>query len=342
MKKLLLALLLGAVFTAAHAQRKEPSVEVLSKGTRTSLRGLSVVDDNVAWVSGSGGTIGRSTDGGATWKWTVVKGFEKRDFRDIEAFSPTKAIIIAVDSPAYILKTIDGGETWKQVYANHTPGMFLDAMEFWNEQAGIVVGDPIGGRLFILRTFDEGETWQEVPFDHRPAVDSGEAMFASSGTNVRVLDRDEAVLITGGRRSRALVRHEAIVLPLVQGLESTGANSIAVQDFRTRKGGKHMIVVGGDFTKAAQDSLNCFYSNNRGRSWVAPDVPPHGYRSCVEYLSKKSAVACGLNGVDISYDGGRSWTWISKEGFQVCRKAKKGTALFFAGGNGKVGKLKVH
>jgi hypothetical protein len=317
----------------------QASVEVLTKGVKTSIRGLSVVDDLVAWVSGSGGTIGRTTDGGKTWKWTTVKGFEKRDFRDIEAFTATKALIIAVDSPAYILKTIDGGDTWKVVYENNQKGMFLDALEFWNEQAGIVVGDPIDGRLFVARTFDEGDTWKEVPVNFRPAVDSGEAMFASSGTNVRVLDRDEAVLITGGRRSRVFIRDETIDLPITQGLESTGANSIAVQDFRNRKGGKNLVVVGGDFTKAASDSLNCFYSNNRGRSWKAPKTPPHGYRSCVEYLSEKELVSCGLNGVDYSSDGGRNWTWISKEGFHVCRKAKKGKAVFFAGGGGKIGKL---
>ncbi|RYZ24454.1 MAG: oxidoreductase [Chitinophagaceae bacterium] len=317
-----------------------PTVEVLTRGTKTSLRGLSVVDDNTAWVSGSGGTIGRTTDGGKTWKWSVVKGFEKRDFRDIEAFSITKAVIIAVDSPAYILKTIDGGETWKVVYENSKPGMFLDALEFWNEQAGIVVGDPIGGRLFVARTFDEGDTWQELPVERRPAVDSGEAMFASSGTNVRVLDRDEAVLITGGRSSRVFIRDAAIRLPITQGLESTGANSIAVQDVKTRKGGKNLVVVGGDFTKAASDSLNCFYTTNRGKSWKAPQTPPHGYRSCVEYLSKKELVTCGLNGVDYSADGGRNWSWISKEGFHVCRKAKKGDAVYFAGGGGRIGKLK--
>jgi photosystem II stability/assembly factor-like uncharacterized protein len=340
MNKILLLLLLCTPPLLIFAQKaKLPGVEVLTRGTKTSIRGLSVVDDLVAWTSGSGGTIGRTTDGGKSWRWTVVKGFEKRDFRDIEAFSLTKAVIIAVDSPAYILKTIDGGETWKVVYESHQKGMFLDALEFWNEQAGIVVGDPIEGRLFVARTFDEGDTWQEVPMKNRPIVDSGEAMFASSGTNVRVLDRDEAVIITGGRSSRILVRDEAIRLPITQGLESTGANSIAVQDFRTRKGGKTMVVVGGDFTKAASDSLNCFFTSNRGRSWKAPQTVPHGYRSCVEYLSKKELVTCGLNGVDYSSDGGRNWTWISKEGFHVVRKAKKGTAVFFAGGGGKVGKL---
>jgi photosystem II stability/assembly factor-like uncharacterized protein len=323
------------------AQKKTAQVQVLTKGTKTSIRGLSVVDNNVIWASGSNGTIGISTNAGKDWKWLAVKGFEKRDFRDIEAFGPTKAIIIAVDSPAYILKTIDGGETWKVVYENRTPGMFLDAMEFWNEQSGIVVGDPIDGRLFVARTFDEGETWKEVPDQFKPRADSGEAMFASSGTNVRVLDRDEAVIVSGGLSSRIFIRDEARKLPVIQGKQTTGANSIAVLDVNSRKGGNTMTVVGGDFMTPDSTEKNCFYSADRGKTWKAPKTPPHGYRSCVEYLSKKVLISCGINGVDYSTDGGNTWKWCSKEGFHVVRKAKEGNAVFLAGPNGKIGKLVV-
>lgn len=339
MKRFFWSLLLLHLCLWGSAQKKTAQVDVLTKGTKTSLRGLSVVDENTIWASGSGGTVGKSTDGGKTWKWLTVKGFEKADFRDIEAFSPAKAIIMAVDSPAYILKTIDGGESWKVVYENHTKGMFLDAMEFWNEQAGIVVGDPIEGRLFIARSFDEGDSWKDLPMKFRPRADSGEAFFASSGTNVRVLDRDEAVMVTGGKSSRIFIREEARQLPLLQGRQTTGANSIAVQDTRTHNGGKTMIVVGGDFMNPNSDSLNCFYSTDRGKTWKAPIIKPHGYRSCVEYLSKKMIITCGINGVDISMDGGMSWKWISRESFHVCRKAQKGNAVFFAGGGGKIGRL---
>src|SRR6476660_1326733 len=129
------------------AQRSFPVVEMLTSGTKTSLRGLSVVNDNVVWVSGSNGTIGKTTNGGKTWKWIAVKGFEKNDFRDIEAFDATTAVIMSVAEPGYILKTNDGGDSWKVVYENKTKGMFLDAMEFWNEQSGTVVGDPVDGRF---------------------------------------------------------------------------------------------------------------------------------------------------------------------------------------------------
>lgn len=336
MNKLLLlsALLLSLISTA---QYNNPEVTVLTSGTKTSLRGLSVVNDMVVWVSGSNGTVGRSTDGGKNWKWISVKGFEKRDFRDIEAFNSTTAVIMAVDAPAYILKTNDAGESWKVVFEDKTPGMFLDAMEFWNEQAGIVLGDPINGRFFIARTFDGGTTWKEIPDQYKPAADSGEACFAASGTNIRALDRDEAIFVTGGTSSRAFIREQTVKLPLVQGKETTGANSIAVFDQYTVKGGNTMIVVGGDFNRPESDSLNCFLTTDRGKTWKAPKKAPHGYRSCVEYLSKKHVVSCGINGVDYSFDGGNTWKWISKEGFNVCRIAQNGATVYLAGGNGKIG-----
>lgn len=314
-------------------------VKILSSGTNTSLRGLSVVNDNIVWVSGSNGTIGKSANGGKNWKWITVKGFEKSDFRDIEAFDATTAIVMSVGEPAYILKTSDGGDNWKVVYENKTKGMFLDAMEFWNLNAGIVIGDPIDGKFFIARTFDGGSTWKEIPTKNLPIAEIGEALFAASGTNIRALDRDEAVFVTGGTRSRMFWKGQPINLPVMQGKETTGANSIAVYDDYKRNGGKRMIVVGGDFANDSSTTKNCFYTNDGGKHWTAPSVPPHGYRSCVEYFSKKDIIACGLNGVDYSGDGGKTWKWISKEGFHVVRYSHIGSSVYFAGSNGKVGKL---
>jgi hypothetical protein len=128
-------------------------------------------------------------------------------------------------------------------------------------------------------------------------------------------------------------------LPIIQGSESSGANSISVYDDNKRKGGKRMIVVGGDFKMDSSIARNCFLTTDRGKTWHAPKIPPHGYRSCVEFLSKKDIVTCGLNGIDYSFDGGKTFTWISKEGFHVCRIAKYGESIFLAGANGKVGKL---
>jgi photosystem II stability/assembly factor-like uncharacterized protein len=315
--------------TNASAQ----GIKILSTGTKTSLRGLSVVSDKTIWVSGSNGMVGRSVDGGNIWKWMQVKDFEKSDFRDIEAFDELIAVIIGIGDPAYILRTIDGGETWKLVYLNNTKGIFLDAMEFWNDQSGIVIGDPINNKFFISRTFDGGNTWRDIPLKNYPVADSGEACFAASGTNIRKFGKDAACFISGGLRSRLFIKDEIIDLPIIQGKESTGGNSIALKNMKT------FIVVGGDFNTPDSTIKNCVITKDAGITWTYPAIPPHGYRSCVEYINKNKWITCGLNGVDFSNDDGKTWTWISKEGFNVCIKAKKGNSVYLAGGKGKVGKL---
>jgi hypothetical protein len=312
------------------------SVRLLTSGANTSLRGLSVVDDRVVWVSGSNGMVGRSIDSGNTFKWITVKGFEKTDFRDIEAFDESAAIIMGIAEPAYMLRTMDGGETWKVVYENKSKGMFLDAMEFWNENSGIVIGDPIDGKFFIARTFDGGMKWQDIPAQKRPIADSGEACFASSGTNIRKLNKQEAVFISGGLKSHLFIREKKILLPILQGKESAGANSLAVKNEKT------LIVVGGDFNAKDSTLKNCYITRDGGTTWIAPIVPPHGYRSCVEWIVKKKWISCGLNGVDYSADEGNTWSWISKESFHVCRKAKKSNAVFFAGGGGRIARLTLN
>jgi hypothetical protein len=89
--------LLGSLL---FAQKTLPHIDTLTSGTKTSIRGLSVVNDNILWVSGSNGMVGKSTNGGKNWKWFQVKAFEKADFRDIEAFDATTAVMISVGEPA--------------------------------------------------------------------------------------------------------------------------------------------------------------------------------------------------------------------------------------------------
>lgn len=309
------------------------SIQLLDSNKNTSIRGMSVVNDKIVWISGSKGTVAVSIDGGKTFQWMTVTGYEKRDFRDIEAFDGKTAIIMAVDTPAIILKTTDAGKTWKKVFEDKRPGMFLDAMEFWNEMSGIVVGDPIDGKLFIARTFDGGEHWRGLPDGYYPTAEKGEAMFASSGTNVVKLNKQEAVFITGGKKSRMFIRDLKIDLPIIQGEDFTGANSIAVYDE------KNITVVGGDFTKDTSRKMNCVLTKDKGKTFLSPATPPFGYRSCIIYISKNKLITCGTSGVDVSEDGGMNWKNISKESFHVVQKAKKGKAVFLSGSRGRVAML---
>src|SRR5690606_3743308 len=122
--------------------------------------------------------------------------------RDIEAFSAEEAIVVSAGSPAVILLTKDGGNSWKEVYRNVHPDIFLDGMDFWSRQRGLIFGDPILSRMILLKTVDEGESWVDISSNNPISLDTGEAAFAASGTGIRAFNSGTALIATGGRRSR--------------------------------------------------------------------------------------------------------------------------------------------
>jgi photosystem II stability/assembly factor-like uncharacterized protein len=325
--------------------QKLPSVQIIQDSINSSFRGLSVPSDNIVWVSGSNGTVGRSTDAGNTWKWMIVPGFEKRDFRDIEAFDSLTAIIMAVDNPGNILKTTDGGKNWKVVFHKQQKGMFLDAMDF-RGSLGACVGDPlpidsIHRYFYLITSNDSGNTWIETT---SPKFNSsGDAIFAASGSNILLPVTSEVkyIFITGGSESRLLGEwrnHHGPFLeqiPLMQGNPSAGAFSVCLTK-------NTFYITGGDYNAYEKDSGNVVYTSDYGIRWKRSSV--HGYRSCIIQSAKKTFITCGTNGVDISFDGCKTFQLIhgdgarGKDGFNVCAKSKTGKAVYFAG-SGRIGKL---
>ncbi len=317
-------------------------IEILQQGQPTSIRGLSVVDDNVAWISGSKGHIAITSDGGKTWDWQQVKGFENTDFRDIEAFSNKEAVIMSSGTPALILKTMDGGANWQVKYRNMDTAYFFDAMDFAGNKQGYVLGDPIKNKFVLMETKDGGETWN--PFKYPPNALPGEAAFAASGTCLRVDSTNQIDIVTGGRRSRHLILIDDKIAPdkwveidlkLLHGKASQGAFSIA--------NGDGTVVVGGDYQK---DRL----SNSVAEYWYPIDehsgatslakTPPAGFQSCVEYITGKTFLSTGTPGSNITTDGGKTWAKIDDTSYNVCRKAKNGKLVLLAGNGGKIGILK--
>jgi photosystem II stability/assembly factor-like uncharacterized protein len=317
-----------------HAQTVVP---IQQQNKPVSIRGLSVVDDKIAWVSGTGGTIGITTDGGVNWTWQQIKGFEKSDFRDIEAFSDKEAVVIASGSPAYILKTTDGGANWDTKFQQKDSTYFLDAMDFSDKQHGFVLGDPIAGKFLLLETADGGETWNASA--NAPIALKDEAAFAASGTCLRT--NSSITIVTGGSNSRMLVspigKKEWIsrALPLTNGVASRGAFSVAY-------GNNQTIIVGGNYAKDKQmDSVAYLIPKPKAKfKKNMPTVGPDGYQSCVEYVNDDIFISTGTSGTNITTDGGKIWRKIDEVSYNVCRKAKRGNLILLAGDRGKLGFLK--
>lgn len=303
-----------------------------------SVRGMSVVDDSVAWICGSKGTVARTMNGGKTWEKIEVKGFEKNDFRSVEAFDRNFAYIATTSEPAALLITKDGGKTWNTLAQEEKKGTFFDALCCWDRAYCILLADPLE-RKFVLAKYIDGNF--NLTDTAGPSSYEGESCFAASGTCLRIDKRGRVWFVTGGTKSRMFYSRNygkdwtIFDLPLISGKSSQGAFSIALRD------DKNAIVVGGNYTEAKSSVKNCAITKNGGKSWILPDVPPGGYRSCVEYISGKTFIATGTTGSDVTTDGGITWKNFDGNNFNVVRKAKRGKLILMAGDRGMVGRVTV-
>lgn len=332
--KLIVCNLATLLFLSLSSQAQK--IVLLTNKEGISIRGLSILDNNHAWVSGTKGTIGQTSDGGQTWHWSQAHQYESRDFRDIELIDARTAIIMAIDSPAVILRTTNGGVYWSKVLEDKRDGMFLDAMAF-DGKNGIVLGDPINGVLYLAKTKDYGKTWKEV----KRAPTSRSGCFAASGTNI-IGKKSDYFTVTGGKESALGWNDHGFILPIAQGTESVGANSIAINP--NKKGKIAIVIVGGDFNNKERSDSNCVlisktFFENHDYNFQHPIQNPKGYKSCVTFLDENRLIATGTSGTDISEDGGFHWKHISDIPFHVVQKAKKGNLVLLAGPNGTIAKL---
>ena len=326
--------------------------------TEASLRGLCAVDTDIAWASGSGGTVLRTVDGGATWQRRSIRhpGADALDFRDVQAFDADRALVLSAGLPARIYRTTDGGESWTETYRNDTEGVFFDGFAFWDDARGVAFSDPVGGQLLIITTEDGGKSWHEIDAAVIPMALEGEAGFAASGTGIAIAASGgcgQHLWIglggdTGdGGAEGARVFHsgdggsswDVVESPIVASA-AAGIFSIA---FRNAAIG---VMVGGDYQSPDDASSNVAFTTDGGRTWHPPDedsdatTRPRGYRSVVCYLPRENAfIAGGPSGTDYSLDGGRTWQPLGDEGFHVIAASPDGAIIWAAGAEGRIARL---
>jgi len=307
--------------------------------TNASLRGLSVVNEKVIWASGTGGTFLRTTDRGKSWQVRTVPGAEKLDFRDIEAFDANTAYVlsIGIGESSRIYKTNDGGATWKLQFTNKVEKAFFDAIACWDSNNCIAMSDPVDGHYLLISTADGGDNWKQIVSNKMPSAKDGEAAFAASGTCLITQGMNNAFLVSGGSDARVFRSQDrgrtwsAFDTFFAAGTAGSGIFSIAM--LNSAEG----VIVGGNYEKPDQAENNLALTYDEGRMWIM-GTGLSGYRSGVAYLNKKTIIAVGTNGSDISRDGGETWKNLDKENYSAVQ-AKGKKAVWAVGAGGLVAKM---
>lgn len=319
------------------------SLVTLDSRVESSFRGLSVVNQKVVWVSGTGGTVLRTTDSGKNWENISVPNMEKIDFRDVEGFNKNTAIVMGIASPARFYKTTDGGQNWKLVHFDDRAGVFFDGMSFWNKNDGIAFSDPVDGQHLLIRTTDGGDTWHEIPKEGFPHKLNPEFGFAASGTGIPVQGRKTVWLGMGGVKSRVFKSEDGGMnwsvaeTPVVHGGQSTGIYSVA---FKNKIVG---ISVGGDYTNQYIKNTMA-YTNDGGATWHLPEKQTHQYRECVAHYRGNIFFAVGPSGFDMTTDNGKNWHphYWEVNNLTAVAFAKRSNVGFAVGKGGQIYKIKVN
>jgi photosystem II stability/assembly factor-like uncharacterized protein len=307
--------------------------------TQSGLRGLSVVNGQIMWASGSGGVVVHTGDGGTTWRVDTLPGAARMDLRAVHAFDARVAHVAA--TAGRVWRTMDGGRTWALTFQSTDTTVFLDAIVFWDERNGMVLGDPLDGRWFVLVTSDGGATWREAARDSRPETRTGEAAFAASGSSLVVHGATNAWIGSGGSVARVFRSTDrgrtwrVSETPLTGSTSSAGIFSLAFWDARTG------IAVGGDYEQPKGVVANAALTTDGAVTWRPVRSPPGGYRSGVTYVGGQNGrllVTVGTSGSDVSRDGGETWVPHDTVGFNSVRSAVDGT-VWAVGPRGRIARL---
>ncbi|MES2123079.1 MAG: oxidoreductase [Gemmatimonadota bacterium] len=310
------ALMLSTLCAASLAAQR-PVVTEQTSGTTQLLQAVSAVNDHVVWVSGHGGVVARTTDGGDHWTILPVPGTEKLEFRDIHAVSPDVAWAMSAGPgpQSRIYRTTDGGATWGLQFTNADTSAFYDCITFFDSKTGVAFSDAVGDRTMILRTSDAGEHWDLIPASAAPAALKGEGGFAASGGCLVSSGSKRGWVATGSPEARMLRTDDAgkswrpFATPFVRSAQGAGMTATSWLDEKRGIGvASNISARGTSDTSSAAVGI----SDDGGMTWKLvsrPSAPGGIYGvTWVPGAGRSTAVASALSGLQVTTNAGVSWT----------------------------------
>lgn len=209
----------------------------------------------------------RTTDGGVTW--APVSGMSGPEVKGLCAIDILKTGYInagileqrtvvhaggRVGGPAYLMRSLDGGNTWKSIDMNPHLAAITD-VKFFDEMNGLVIGSDDAAieraHAVVVSTRDGGQTWQRVYTSARPFELSWKVSFPTRqvgyvtvqnyNPDKNVTQRVVAKTIDGGNHWQELVlTDDYAVREFAVGFadERTGWVGTSTTGFATTDGGQ--------------------------------------------------------------------------------------------------------
>jgi photosystem II stability/assembly factor-like uncharacterized protein len=340
-----IGLALGCGTIGWWSRLAQPRLEPQSSGTTVVLQAVSAPSARVVWVSGHGGVVLRTTDGGAQWARVAAPGGDSLQFRDLYAADSVVAWLLAAGpgERSRIYHTRDGGRSWTPQFVNRDSSAFYDCFAFWDDRRAVAFSDAVAGRFQVLVTEDGGEHWQPVPAEALPPAQRGEGAFAASGTCVITAATGHAWIGTGAADTARVLRTTdggrtwtAAATP-VPGGPTAGLASLAFVD--TLRG----VALGGDVADATGRGPNVARTADGGRTWrstLRTAFSGAVYGAAI-VPGTRALVAVGPGGMDWVPEGGDEWAPLDTLAYWSVGFAPAGGVGWAVGPEGRITRITV-
>jgi len=306
-----------------------------------SIRAIKPLGVNKVWFAANNGRVGL-IDGTIPKLATIKYEDSLVNFRAISA-TQEAVFILSIGNPGILYKIgydKDSETNIEEVYSEKGAKVFYDAIAFFFFLEGIAMGDPTDDCLSVIITRDGGNNWNKIACESLPKIESGEAAFAASNSNISVY-KNHVWMVTGGKKARVFhspdrgITWEVFETSIIQGKAMTGIYSV---DFLNEKTG---IIFGGNWDQKDFNEGNKAITHDGGKTWsLLSNGKEPGYRSSVKFVpgtKGNDIVAVGSPGISYSDDAGNTWQELSKEGFYAIEFVND--TLAFASGRNKISRL---
>lgn len=335
----------------SNGEKGDGKVELtwIKTGVTAQLISLDARSPSNIWVGGTEGIMMSSRDSGKTWRRVLVSenaADSGLEFRDVEVINMRTIYALAAGKgeASRVFKSRDGGSNWTEQYKGKAESTFINCMDFWDENAGMVFGDASKGKHFMLSTQNGGRNWNRVDASKLPKASNNEGGFSSSGTcTVAISPRTFLAVTASGEKPRLLKTTdrgqtwESFDVPVAGGTSSSGLSSLVMWS------DKEGLAFAANLKKNNTQVANAVaYTQDAGKTWEKRNfiAPGRGIYGGAANSDGSLVIAVGPSGMHYSADKGKTWTQISTKNLWSVDFADDKTA-FAVGAKGTVVRIKV-
>jgi len=232
-------------------------------------------------------------------------------------------VIWASGSAGTVLRSVDGGESWKTMQIHGLENNDFRSLHAWDENRAMVFG--VAGPDFGYKTENGGESWEVVYRDTRAGLFFNSLKFADDLNGLAVSDPVDGKFFVIRTENEGQSWERVTNLPEVEKGEANFAASNTCIEYLPS--GKAWIATGGMAARV-------FYSTDFGKSWEVAKTPMiRGQASSgifsVAFKNDRGGIVVGgiydqpeinTNVAAYTLDGGKNWVSSTKmpSGYRSC------------------------